>query len=143
MSTPRKHLPPQNPTRTIQEYIALVEAALLPGASRGEQPTLPPPQSREELLMLMNRASAELDKLNSMIPSPDADSPPPLDLSQYTTEQKLALGEQNSRKLAEIALQIAPLQAMDVMERRLSEDLPSQTETEALLARLRNPPTRR
>lgn len=124
--------PNPTPERTPAEYAAAVEAALR-NVPPGEKPVIPPPHNPAEYMVLLTRASTELDKLSKMLPTDPANA---RDLSKLSLEEKLAMGEENSRKLAALAYKISPITTLDRMEERLQEDTSSQSEAQALLSRL-------
>jgi len=127
--------PNPTPERTPDEYAVAVEAALR-NVPPGEKPVIPAPSNPAEYMVLLNRALTELDKLSKMLPVDAADS---RDLSKLSTEEKLALGEENSRKLADLAFKIAPIPTLERLDERLAEDTASRVAADAVLSSFRAP----
>lgn len=115
----------------------MVRAALFKSPVAGK-PEIPPAKSREEVLVLLNIGIQEMDRLNGMLKATGVtDEADTLDLSKLSVDEKLTLGDEQSRKLAALAFKLAPEKTLDTLETKLERDLSSQRATIDLLQKFR------
>lgn len=125
-------------SRTPQEYAQMVHGAR-EAAKGGQRLDIPPPLSMAEYRVLLDLALQELDKLNDVISKafPEMEGEPATDVSSLSVDEKIAMGESNCRKLADLALQIAPLPTLERLDQQSLADPRVRAEAESLLSSLR------
>lgn len=134
------NLPPSIATRTPAEYEALVRSELKK-VSLTHKPTPPAPLSQEELLVMMKIAAEELDKLWQMTKALDPEGDPaPRSLTGLSLEEKLAMGEHNSGRLAQLAFKLAPMATLDRLEEALPSDAQAWEKAGEVIARVAQKP---
>ncbi len=132
--------PESTPSRTPAQYAELVRHALRVARTDGRlqgRPQLPKPQSPGEYHVLLDFAHQELDRLTELMRQAFPSEEPAPDLSYLSFEEKMALGEAQSAKLAALAYKISPLTVLDRLDEQLGTDEASRQPTQDALNRMR------
>ncbi len=86
---------------------------------------------------MLDFAHQELDRLTELMRQAFPSEEPAPDLSYLSFEEKMALGEAQSAKLAALAYKISPLTVLDRLDEQLGTDEASRQPTQDALNRMR------